>query len=104
MWKCLRLPLIHLHPVLLLLLLLLSSPSAPVHIHLGHHRKRSSACKWCQEVLGIGIIVVVCVVVMVAVAGKVGTGLVLLECLMTHACWLWFCWFFKAALLQIHEW
>lgn len=76
MWKCLRLPLIHLHPVFLLLLLL-SSPSAPVHIHLGHRQKCRGACKWCQEVLGTGIIVVVCVVEMVAVAVEVGTSLVL---------------------------
>lgn len=89
MWKCLRLPLIHLYPVLLfLLLLLLSSPPAPVHIHLGHRRKRSGACKWCQEVLGIAIDVVVCLVVTVAVAVGVGTSSVLWECLMIRARWL----------------
>lgn len=73
-WKCLRLPLILLHPVLLLLLLLLCSSPAPVHIHLGHSRKGSGACKWCQEVLGIAIIVLCFVVAMVAVAVEVWTS------------------------------
>lgn len=100
-WKCLRLPLILLHSVLLLLLLLiLSSPPAPVHIHLGLRQNRSSACKWCLEVLGIAITVVVCAVVMVAVAVEVGSSSVLWECSMTmRACWRCFPWFVNDALL-----